>query len=305
MGVVIAGAAFVRPDQRPWTHGARRLADNAVQECLQAADRSPDDLDLLVNAGVYRERGLGEPALAALIQEDVHANVGDIDLGGHGTFSFDIDNGGCGVLTGVDLVRGFLTSGAARLGVVVASDSGPGPVKARSFPYSEAGGALLLTEDERVTGFGPVRFATFPEYADLVEGYWDWRPRQVRVRPGHRVSQRLVVLERPGFRERATEGAQEGAAALLADAGVAAAEVDLLIATPEAQLADPLADRLGIPHGRTLHLAEQLNRAHTAQPVGAVQLAMRTGRWAQARTILFVSAGSGITVAAALYRQER
>jgi 3-oxoacyl-[acyl-carrier-protein] synthase-3 len=304
VGIVIAGAAFMRPDQRPWTHGARRLADAAAQQCLRAAERSPDELDLLVNTGVYRERGLGEPALAALIQEDVGANVGELDRGGHGTFSFDVDNGACGVLTGVDLVRGFLTSGAARLGLVVASDSGPGPVQARSFPYAEAGGALLLTDDGREVGFGPVRFATFPEYADLAEGYWNWRRRHVRVRPSHRVAQRLVVRERAGFRERATECAHEVAAALLADAGVAATEVDLLIATPEAGFADPLADRLGIPHSRALHLAEQLNRAHTAQPVGAVELAMRTGRWAQAGTVLFVSAGSGITVAAALYRHE-
>src|SRR5581483_6555748 len=120
MGVVVAGAAVAAPSWSPLTHGARRLADAAVQACLRNSDRRSEELDLLVNVGVYRERGLGEPALAALIQQDVAANAGRIASDRHGTFSFDIDNGGCGVLTGLDVLRGFLTSQAIRVGMVVA-----------------------------------------------------------------------------------------------------------------------------------------------------------------------------------------
>ncbi len=302
MGVVIRAAAVSRPTRWPLTHGARRLADAAAREALRAAGRGPAELDMLVNAGVYRERGLGEPALAALIQEDVRANPGDLATGEHGTFSFDIDNGACGVLTAADLLRGFLTSGAIRLGMVVTSDSGPGPAHARWFPQPEAGGALVLGTDDAVEGFVALRFSTFPEYAGLYEGYWEWREhrrRRGRRRPGRN---RLVVVERPGFRARATDCAYESVGKFLADLGVATADIDLLVATPEPGFADPLAGRLGIGHGRTLHLGEQLGRLHTAQPVAAVDLARRTGRWDDARTILMVSAGSGITVASALYR---
>ena len=70
---------------------ARRLADAAARTCLAHAGREPGDVDMLINAGIYREDNMGEPALAALIQEDIGANLGQPPIGGHGTFSFDQD----------------------------------------------------------------------------------------------------------------------------------------------------------------------------------------------------------------------
>lgn len=302
MGVVIVGTGVFRPTVKPWTHGARRLADGAARRALRQADRAAGDVDLLVNTGVYRERGLGEPALAALIQEDVDANAGDLAADHHGTFSFDIDNGACGVLTGIDVLRGFLASGAITLGMIVTSDSGPGPLRARALPYPEAGAALLVARDDDVAGFSGVRLTTYPEHAGLMEGYWEWRDHKVPVPSRVSSGNHLVVRQRAGFIERATRCAAESVSDFLAGAGVTAAEVDLLIATPEPGFADTLADEVGIPHGRTLHAGEQIGRTHTAQPIAAIDLARRTGRWSQARTILLVSAGSGITVACALYR---
>lgn len=300
MGVVIETTAVAVPTG-PASHGARRLADTAARHCLHEAGRDPATVDMLVNAGVYRERGLGEPALAALIQEDLDANPTPRDAG-HGTFSFDIDNGACGFLTGVDLLRGFLLSGAIEVGMLVASDSPPGPLQTRGFPYAESGAAAVLRREPRAAGFTDLRFRTFPEYAALLEGVWEWRTHR-KVRPGDPGgSNRLSVLERPGFRGRALDCAYDATATFLADNGLAATDVDLLIATPEADFADQLADRLGIDENDVVHVGERLVRAHTAAPIAAIDVARRTGRWADAHTTLFVSAGSGITIAHALYR---
>jgi len=300
MGVVITGTATSRPTN-PGSHGARRLADIAARHCLDDAGRSAGEVDMLVNAGVYRERGLGEPALAALIQEDVDLNAQPRD-NAHGTFSFDIDNGACGFLTAVDLLRGFLLANAIDLGMAVASDSPPGPLHTRGFPYAEAGGAALLARDDTAEGFVDLRFVTFPEYAGLLEGVWEWRPRR-RIRPGGAPgSNRLAVLERPAFRDRAVDCAYDVTHAFLDASGVSPRDVDLLVAAPEPRFADPLATRLGIDENRVLHLGEQLGRAHTAAPVAAIDVARRQGRWQDAHTVLVVAAGSGITVATALYR---
>ena len=302
MGVVIASVGTATPDGLR-SHGARRLADAAIRACLDGSSYDAPDIDVLVNAGVYRERGLGEPALAALVQQDVHANDHRPQPGSHGTFSFDIDNAACGVLTGVDIVRGLLESGTAALGLVVASDSGANPVQARRMPYREAGAAVLLERDDTDDGFVDVRSRTFPEYAELSEGYWAWMPRR-RRRPGGRAGRnRLVVVERPGFRARAVDCAAVVARDLLAANGVAAADLDLLVASPQPGFADPLADRLGVAHTVVVHVDEKSARTHSAQPLLALDTAMRTGVWSRARTILFVSAGSGITVTAALYRR--
>lgn len=60
-----------------WRRGARRLAVAAARRALRRAGLTPADVDLLVNAGLYHERLLGEPALAALVQDDLGANPDD------------------------------------------------------------------------------------------------------------------------------------------------------------------------------------------------------------------------------------
>jgi 3-oxoacyl-[acyl-carrier-protein] synthase-3 len=302
MGVVIAAVGTATPDGLR-SHGARRLADTAIRACLDGSSYDARDIDVLVNAGVYRERGLGEPALAALVQQDVHANDCPPEPGVHGTFSFDIDNAACGVLTGVDIVRGLLASGTAGLGLVVASDSGANPVQARRMPYPEAGGAVLLARDDTEGGFVDVRSRTFPEYAELSEGYWTWVPGRRRRPGGPAGRNRLVVVERPGYRERAVDCAAGVVRDLLAANEVRASDLDLVVATPQPGFADPLADRIGVAHTVVVHVDEKSARAHSAQPVLALDTAMRTGVWDRARTVLFVSAGSGITITAALYRR--
>ena len=98
--------------------------------------RDADDVDLLVNAGIYRDRNLAEPALAALIQEDIGANPEDPHGDRHGTFSFDIANGTCGVLTGLQIVDGFLRSHTIRCALITASDADPGRGMSEHFPFS-------------------------------------------------------------------------------------------------------------------------------------------------------------------------
>ena len=74
MGTIIeatatATATTVRP-------GALKLADAAARSCLERANRTADEVDLLINAGVYDDKSISEPAIASLIQEDIGANPG-------------------------------------------------------------------------------------------------------------------------------------------------------------------------------------------------------------------------------------
>ena len=59
--------------------GALHLSDAAARRCLARAHHRADELDLIVNVGMYKNHGLAEPALASLIQEDLGANPGDLN----------------------------------------------------------------------------------------------------------------------------------------------------------------------------------------------------------------------------------
>ena len=84
MGTVIDRVDLVHPRWHD-RHSALHLAVTAAKDCLQRAGCDPGELDLVVNAGIYRDRNLGEPALAALIQDDIGANPEDPHAGAHGT----------------------------------------------------------------------------------------------------------------------------------------------------------------------------------------------------------------------------
>jgi 3-oxoacyl-[acyl-carrier-protein] synthase-3 len=284
--------------------GALHLADAAARACLARAGRRAGELDILINAGLYKNRNLAEPALAAIIQEDIGANPGHPpELHRHGTFSFDVVDGAGGVLTAAHLIDGLVGPGSARLGMVVAADADPDPRGSRGFPYSPAGGALLLAHDDGDGGFLGFTSRSFPEDADLYEATVRWVPHAGLTRRGRNL---LEVREHPAFAARCLDHAAEVAAEFLAGTGLRGADVDLLIASQYPPgFAAGIARRLAIPAAAVPPVAPALARAHTAGPLAALDAAATSGRLDRARRILWVTAGAGITVAAALYVASR
>src|SRR5664279_5094897 len=174
MGTIVEASAIATPGSDPST-GALGLADAAARACIERAHRTPDDVQLLINVGVYLDRNISEPAIAALIQEDIEANLEPSPGGGQGTFSFDVRDGACGLLTAIELIDGLLASGAIEVGMAVATDADPEPGLTEGFGFPALGGALILSTDEARRGFTRFRSATFPVYADLFSSAIDWR----------------------------------------------------------------------------------------------------------------------------------
>ena len=297
MGTIIEASATATAHHRPFAPGALKLADAAARLCLERASRTAEELDLLVNAGVYHDKFMNEPALASLIQEDIGANLDRSPGAGHGTFSFDLSNGACGLLTGIQVVDGMLASGTIELGMVVASDMDPEPGVSEGFSFPAVGGAVLLSADDSRAGFTAFQFATFPEHAELFGSYLDWHKD---ARRGLHHGRNILTVEiAESYAARALECAESTARELAAAQALDLDDVDLLVATASVPgFADGLARRLGISAERVASLSDGLAEAHTAAPA----VALESARLAAARTALFVSAGAGITVAAALYR---
>jgi 3-oxoacyl-[acyl-carrier-protein] synthase-3 len=302
MGTIIeaSATATAAEHQRSLTGGALELADAAASSCLARADRGAHELDLLINAGVFHDKILSEPAFASLIQEDIGANLAQAQAAGpaHGTFSFDVYNGACGLLTGIHVVDGLLASGTVNLGMVVASDMDPEPGISEGFSFPGVGGAVLLSSDDSRAGFTAFRFATFPDFAELFTSYVDWRDDTRHGLAGN--GRNILTVEIAGsYLTRALQCAESTVNELAAAQGLDLDEIDLLVATASVPgFADGLATRLGVSAERVAWLPEDLEGTHTAAPA----VALESGGLAAARTTLFVSAGAGITVAVALYR---
>jgi 3-oxoacyl-[acyl-carrier-protein] synthase III len=271
--------------RRPSAHG---LADAVARRALHDAGLPARGIDLLINAGLYHDRNLGEPALAALIQEDIGANPEDPHAGGHGTFSFDVANGSCGMLTGLQVADGFLRAGTIRHALIVASDARPARRLARGFPYAPTGAAIVCGWRPDGRGIQAFRFANPP--GDRGGGLC----ATVRFAGGRN---RLTIYEEAGFAAAAGAWAGEVADKLLADNGMHAGDVDVVVANPlTAAFLDALTERLGVDRARVAAPADG-RAAHTAGLGMALAAAPLN-----AGTALLVSAGAGPVAGAALLR---
>ncbi len=291
MGTIIDCATVAHTSWRS-RHSALRIAVAAARACLDKAGCRPNDLDLLINAGIYRDRNLGEPALAALIQEDVGANPEDPHPGAHGTFSCDVANGVCGPLTALQIVDGFLRSGAISRALVVASDADPGHhLTEEPFPFAGAGGALLCHGTDDDSGFGVFCWANSPDRSSSFRAtvtYHDGRNRlRIEARdPADDVSAALAAKVAQQCLDRASINLDS---------------VGLVLAAPaRASFADGLASHLGVPVERIAIARE--DRIHTAALIAAFHDADAAASLQPGNTLLFVAADSGVAAGAALYR---
>jgi 3-oxoacyl-[acyl-carrier-protein] synthase-3 len=303
MGTRIESVAVARPRRGPFHKGALKLADEAARKCLSRGHRDAGEIDLLVNAGIYREDNLAEPALAAMIQEDIGANPGHPPRkGAHGTFSFDVANGGCGVLTALQLLDGFVRSGTIRTGLVVASDADPGGCE--SFPFPALGGAMLVRPASDTEGFVDFAFDTFAAADGDLESTIGWHEKRWHLPLSRRGRNVLTVVQSDAYRRRAIECAEEATRRFLARHEIGAGALDLAIFSQSpAGFADGLAARLDLAPERVARVASELRGAHVASPIAVLDTAIESGRFAAARTILFAAVGAGIVVGLALYRK--
>lgn len=290
MGTVIDHSTVTHARWRS-RHSALRIAVAAAGTCLDEAGCPPNDLDLLVNAGLYRDGNLGEPALASMIQKDVGANPEDPHAGTHGTFSFDVANGVCGPLTALQVADGFLRSGSIRRALVVASDADPAHGMTRDFPFAGAGGALLCSWTDDATGLGPFCWANFPDARESFRstvGYHDGRNR-LQITSSDLVDGTFAVAAAKVALECLDRGSTD------------LADVDLILAAPaRAGFTAALASDLGVAEERLAVAPDE--RIHTAALIAALHDATTAGRLRPGGTVLLLAAGAGVTAGAALYR---
>lgn len=288
MGTVIDALQVARGKWRN-RHSALHLAVAAAKGCLAQSGVAPADLDLLINAGIYRDRNLGEPALAAMIQDDIGAHPEDPHVDAHGTFSFDVANGVCGVLTGLQIADGFLRSHTVSRVLVVTSDADPGRGISQRFPFSPVGAALLCRWSDGDDGLGRVQWLSRPDDTESFRATVEFRRSRniLRVRQPAAIQTELAAVSAQVTR-RCLEAASLGTD-----------DLELIVAAPPHQrYRAELAAGLGIGAGRIAVAADE--RMHTASLVAALQDNIDTVP-AGGRVLLTAAAG-GIVAGAALYR---
>jgi 3-oxoacyl-[acyl-carrier-protein] synthase-3 len=301
MGTLINMVSVARPRFGFYPRNSIILSVRAARQCLDGAGVDPCDLGLLINTGIYRYKNTGEPAIAALIQEKIGANTTiKIDSGNSkNTFSFDLNNGGCGLLTGIEIVQGLINNGEISYGMVVTGDSEPFHGLSKDFAFNAAAAAIILSKSNDSGGFSLFRTYTFPEYSEeLISrtfyNYPGWFRRGKNI---------LNVRQKESYSDLCVNCAVKSLFNFLDESGKALNEIDLIIPSQSPLgFTSKMKNRIGMKEN-FIEMTKTGNKVfHTAGPAFALKKVWDDKRFKSSKNIIFLTIGSGITVSVALYK---
>lgn len=283
------GVSFPR---REW--GRASSLDHAVRAgrgALEGSHYNPADVEVMINAGVYRDRHYAEPAFACFIQEQLGINV---EFQGRQTLSFDLQNGGCGLLSACHALTAMMQAGMIRVGLAIASEANADRRPDPSWCYQPSGAAVLLDISPHAgRGFGAFAFETLDAHHDKYNA-------AVRLDRKHGV---LVLRRDPGLEQVYLDGARGILQQALEREGLQLGDVDLVV---PAQLSPGFAQRLpaalGIAADRVLDLSAELGDTLTTSWALGLHRARAQGRLQDGQVAAVLAFGSGVTLGAAIYR---
>ena len=288
--VRIAGAGASLPAWWRWRRGSVAHAVTAGRLSLAASGYKPSEVGVLVSAGVYRDGHVAEPAIAAYIQHRLGINV---EFQGRATLSFDLLNGGCGMLNAAQVVGAMLQSGQAAAGMVVAgeanSDRRPDPASA----VARGGAALVLDLSPGPgTGFGTFTFQTHEEDADLFTAIVSLAtPRG-----------RLLIRRQDRLEEAWLGYAAAAVDEALAKDRLTRDQIDVVVpAQVSADFLSRLPAAIGFPAVKIADFTAGLRDTGSASVFIAWRRLLAERPPAPGTRVLFLAFGSGITVGAAIY----
>ncbi|MCK5820833.1 MAG: hypothetical protein KAH17_03060 [Bacteroidales bacterium] len=291
MGAQIHNSATVLPKTRKLQRSSIRLSVKAVEDCLSKEGLDPEEIGIFINTGIFRDKHIGEPAIAALIHGDLSINCGS-------PFCFDLNNGGVGYINALEVCSNLIENGESKAGIVVSGDAIPRRIDRWVFPYSPAATAITLKKGPAESGFIEFFHKSFPEHADLQTSALRWD------KPDFRKSNRhiLKINQDKEYAQQCFESAKITLTEFFSNHKLSAADFDLLLYSHSPkQFGIKLKTWLRLPkdsYGKILDGGE----IHTAGLGYSLSRAMTSSKFHQARNVLFIAVGSGIQVSLAWYR---
>ncbi|MEV5838635.1 hypothetical protein [Nocardia sp. NPDC052112] len=261
------------------------LAARAAASCLEQAGVAPEQIGMLINAGVFRDQNISEPAVSALIQKRIGIGL-EYAPGRVPAFSFDLMNGGTGLLHAIATAECFLVNGEVSYALLVAGDTHPSTERhVDGFPYSTSAAAILLGTSGTTGGFGVLHTTDTAGPADptawVAMGEVGAHGRSaMSTRAG---TDDLVELAAVAVRDCLTaegldvEDFAEGRAVLLAPTWTLAFRTRLAAA-------------LGLTAEAIVGVDPSVDNPYSAAPVHAYVSARDSGALGAARTVLFLAA---------------
>jgi 3-oxoacyl-[acyl-carrier-protein] synthase III len=289
MGTIIKSVAFFKPFLRK---GIVSMTAHAAKQCLKYAGNGPENLELLINTAVYSENHLSEPALSALILNKIFrtSKTKAPLFQNRRLFSFDLHNGGGGAMNAIQVIDGFLQTGQIESGMVVAGDAKPNRGRTENFKYVNGAAAILLVKDREDKGFVKFSSDTYPDYENDNKSMIDWG------------TGRFMFLNSQDnhFLKHCLECAEKSIRKFLKTLHLETGQLDLILTSQTPRGFGPGLQKMLFPE-RKMFFEGLHGEIYSAGLFFAMDRAFKSGEFMNARNILLVTVGAGITVSLSLY----
>ncbi|MFD0360233.1 hypothetical protein ACFQZZ_02080 [Nocardia sp. GCM10030253] len=274
------------------------LATRAARTCLEQSRVSVDRVGMLINAGVFRDNNISEPAVSALIQKRLGLGL-EYRPGVVPAFSFDLMNGATGLLHAITTAECFLATGELDYALLVAGDTHPSTQRyAAEFPYTTTAAALLIGTNSTTSGFSTLYTA---ETAGPAE------PSAWVALGAVGANGRMAMRVRDGMEDPVTLAAEAVRACLIGEGldgdDFTHGRAVLLAPAPALGFHARLAEALDLTPESVIGVDPAMGDPYSAAPVHAYLRARDTGALAAARTVLFLAADDASAACLAYHSQ--
>tara|TARA_B110000196_G_scaffold100383_2_gene87175 strand:- start:1895 stop:2782 length:888 start_codon:yes stop_codon:yes gene_type:complete len=268
----------------------------AGHQCIEKAGINVNDIDLLINVGIYRDENMLEPAMAAFAQKGLGIKPDYVKSQPfNAAFSLDMMNSACGIINAIQTADALFKSRQIKYALIVSGDAHPSNKDLESFPYATVGAAMLLEYTEDQKGFQNFNFKHSATTEHSVRGYLDFNNL---VEPA---KERLTVDMPTQYKEKLLEFASESAEEYLTANNLDRQTVKLVTPQAEEGFGRKLAKTVNIKDDTLMDLYKEYGDAHSSALTMAYHLGAENGFYSNNDNLLFIAAGAGLTSACVSY----
>ncbi len=304
MGSKIDSIAITESTSKILRKGSLSLSSKAARLCLKESGIEATDLDIIINTGIYRDKNIAEPAISALLQGKIQnpslQNIHSDKIADNNTFSFDLSNGGCGLINAIQIIDNLINLEQVSLGMVITGDSEPIRGLSENYHYKHSSGAILLSGSNDETGFSHFMNYSFPDYIDLFHGYTSWEKNPKKPR----YNNILFIKEKETYLEKCVECASQSLNNFISSNNLSIDDIDLIITS---QSPNGFQNRIHDLFGTSVYLDNSIsNRSvrHSSGPLFNLHSNWKEICSSQKKRVLFLTVGAGISVSIVLYNNS-